>query len=117
MLVRVVLLSVWSDFDAATDEASLDLFLFKNRSSANLIRKSSVIFPHWLKARDASQVPRLVSEMNLPEYGASATTDRGTGDRELLTPAQDTSATHIEQVRLKWRDPPTTLVARKRSKI
>lgn len=108
--------NVWTDFEALSDEALLDMALFKNPRSAALVKQASVIQPHWLQAAapfDLSGVP----DMPVPDYPPECVVDELAGRmREMVIPAQDRSLDQerIRQAFLQWRQPAMLLATRKR---
>lgn len=102
--------NIWKDFEALSDEAFLDMALFKGEHAA-LVKKNAVIQSHWLRAGGLTDT-KLSTDVDPPNYIQLNERNELTGGRELVIPGQDKSMTQtrIKEVKLTWGDLPTVLM-------
>ena len=110
--------NVWTDFSATSDEAALDLALFKNSDSARIVKTSSVIQAHWLAASPSDFAAAESSSPPMPKYVESWDEKILARLHEMCMPAQDQSRlpASLKGVKLEWGTEPATLVVRKKAK-
>ena len=109
--------NVWKDFEALSDEAALDLYLFKqNYAIAETVKCESVISPHWLRVED--DLTEFIHEMESPRSESWSIPPDSDGSNELLIPAQLIMIPDdIKKCKLKWQEEGQVLTVRKKPKL
>ena len=115
--------NVWTDFEATSDEALLDLALLRNPEIAPLVRQHASIQGHWLSASPPipfSLRPPDTNDWAPPDYPPPALSDALPGDRELRVAGQltteDGQPERIRATSLRWGTALVVLPVRKKPK-